>query len=515
MGWLDELIFHMRQVSRGTYAVVIALTAVALLAMVGAGVYTWDTINSSAFCGTTCHLMDPQYQTHLASSHNKVACVECHVGRTTIAISLTRKDEGVRETIAYITGNYELPIIAKETRASSESCEKCHALRTLPATRLKDVRHYDDLAPNKVSSTIMAMRIGIGGTSPSDPPGVHWHSTHEVWYATGDPARQKIPWVQYIDDEGRATTYTEGGKPVGDTELGLYKKVRMDCLDCHNRLAHDFREPAEMLDQALAQGRINPNIPFIRKKGIEFLKGGFASLDDANGALSLLELYYRKQFGDYYEKNRADVQAALAVIRQEYAKSIFPEFRTEWSSYPSNIGHLESAGCFRCHDGNHSTPGKTQSIPVKCSLCHTIPQVGAPGRPMAVSTGIAAGAPASHRAGNWLSAHGKTTDGTCQQCHDTRNPGGRDNASFCANGACHGVAWKYAGLDATARADTANATAGPAASAPKTARGVPHGVDGAPDCQLCHSGKTTVKPYPADHSAYENNRCLACHRTAR
>ncbi|MBI5879130.1 MAG: NapC/NirT family cytochrome c [Chloroflexi bacterium] len=514
MRLIRHLVYRLRQVSRGAYLVGLAGTAVVLLALGASGVFTWDYINSSYFCGTTCHLMDPQYQTTLASSHNKVSCVECHVGRTTIAISLTRKDEGVRETIAYVTNNYELPLIAKETRASSESCEKCHALRTLPATRLKEIRHYDDLAPNKVSSTMMAMRIGIGGATPSDPPGVHWHATHEVWYATDDPVKQKIPWVQAIDADGRATTYTEGGKPVSAFELGMYKKVRMDCLDCHNRLAHDFREPTALMDQALAQGRINPNIPFIRKKGVEFLKGGYTSQDEADRALALVELYYRKQFGDYYDKNRAVIQTALSAIRQEYVKAVFPEFSTDWTAHPSNMGHLESPGCFRCHDGNHTTPDKAQSIPLKCSLCHTVPQVGAPGRPTTISTGPVAGAPASHRDGKWLSMHGKTTDATCQQCHDTRNAGGKDNSSFCANGACHGVAWQFAGLDATAQLDTANATAGPAA-ARRVARPVSHGVESVPDCQLCHGPKTSVKPFPADHLSYANDRCVTCHRTGR
>ncbi|HUX93096.1 MAG TPA: cytochrome c3 family protein, partial [Ignavibacteriaceae bacterium] len=36
-----------------------------------------------------------------------------------------------------------------------------------------------------------------------------------------------------------------------------------------------------------------------------------------------------------------------------------------------NIGHMYSAGCFRCHDGKHvSSDGKV--ISNKCSTCHTI-----------------------------------------------------------------------------------------------------------------------------------------------
>ena len=40
-----------------------------------------------------------------------------------------------------------------------------------------------------------------------------------------------------------------------------------------------------------------------------------------------------------------------------------------WGTYPNNIGHLASQGCFRCHDDNHKAPdGKT--IAQDCESCH-------------------------------------------------------------------------------------------------------------------------------------------------
>jgi hypothetical protein len=45
--------------------------------------------------------------------------------------------------------------------------------------------------------------------------------------------------------------------------------------------------------------------------------------------------------------------------------------KVTWGTYPNNIGHMAYPGCFRCHDGSHTTKdGKTLSN--DCSLCHNL-----------------------------------------------------------------------------------------------------------------------------------------------
>ena len=42
-----------------------------------------------------------------------------------------------------------------------------------------------------------------------------------------------------------------------------------------------------------------------------------------------------------------------------------------WGTYPSLLGHDQTAGCFRCHDEEHATAdGKV--ITQDCSLCHNL-----------------------------------------------------------------------------------------------------------------------------------------------
>lgn len=56
--------------------------------------------------------------------------------------------------------------------------------------------------------------------------------------------------------------------------------------------------------------------------------------------------------------------------------------------------------------------------------------------------------PQTHLNTNWISLHNQVYDQSCANCHTTDNPGGEDNTSFCANSACHGSVWEYAGFDA-------------------------------------------------------------------
>jgi ribosomal protein S27E len=66
---------------------------------------------------------------------------------------------------------------------------------------------------------------------------------------------------------------------------------------------------------------------------------------------------------------------------------MFPEMKVDWRVHPNNIGHFYSAGCFRCHDGNHvSAEGKV--ISKDCNICHTVLAQTESGKPLiATATG--------------------------------------------------------------------------------------------------------------------------------
>ena len=58
-----------------------------------------------------------------------------------------------------------------------------------------------------------------------------------------------------------------------------------------------------------------------------------------------------------------------------YDRNVFPEMKVSWNTYPSNIGHRNWPGCFRCHDGKHVT-NDGQVLISECKTCHTEPKRG-------------------------------------------------------------------------------------------------------------------------------------------
>jgi hypothetical protein len=52
-------------------------------------------------------------------------------------------------------------------------------------------------------------------------------------------------------------------------------------------------------------------------------------------------------------------------------RNVFPAMKVTWGAYPNNLGHMDFPGCFRCHDGSHSTKGG-DSITQDCNACHNL-----------------------------------------------------------------------------------------------------------------------------------------------
>jgi len=57
--------------------------------------------------------------------------------------------------------------------------------------------------------------------------------------------------------------------------------------------------------------------------------------------------------------------------QQIYRRNVFPEMNVQFGTYPDNRGHMDSPGCFRCHDDNH-TAKDGATISQDCETCHTM-----------------------------------------------------------------------------------------------------------------------------------------------
>ena len=206
-----------------------------------------------------------------------------------------------------------------------------------------------------------------------------------------------------------------------------------------------------------------------------------------------------------------------------YTETTFPEMEVGWITHPNNLGHSEFPGCFRCHDGKHVSP-EGETIRLECNICHTIPRISGPGLPSPTIALESPNEPESHKDSNWLARHRQEYDETCAGCHSTFNRGGADNSSFCANSACHGTDWKWAGLDApglheilppqTDDIALSRPMGGPEAS---FVPNIPHPLtdERIGQCLTCH-GPDGLKPFTPFHEEenFPLEACTECHQLA-
>jgi hypothetical protein len=142
-------------------------------------------------------------------------------------------------------------------------------------------------------------------------------------------------------------------------------------MDCHNRPAHTFFfTPERAVDAAIAQSRIPRELSFVRREAVAALRETYA---DRAAALSGIESRLTRFYSSRGQVDAALVRRAVAATQEAWSTNVFPAMRVTWGTYPSHIGHVDTPGCFRCHDDSHTTAdGKV--ISQDCELCHTLPE---------------------------------------------------------------------------------------------------------------------------------------------
>jgi nitrate/TMAO reductase-like tetraheme cytochrome c subunit/mono/diheme cytochrome c family protein len=426
----------------------VTLGALTLIFMIG-GAYAWDYTNSPEFCGTACHTMPPEYTSYLTSPHARIDCVDCHIGRGFIATRITRKAGDISHIISLAFRDYEFPITAANMRPARETCERCHFPEKFSDDSLREIQTYLNDEDNTPQTVYLTLKTGGGSARLGLGRGIHWHIENQVYFYATDLSQQEIPYVQVVNPDGSTTEFIDVTSDIDASEIPDEDLVLMDCITCHNRITHLILQPDDSVDQLLTRGVISTDIPAIRRKAIELLSAEYESKEEALEAIAGLEGYYELAYPEFAVDNPELIQTAIVALQDVYAQSVFPEQRVDWNSHYNNIGHDNSPGCFRCHDGKHMNPAQ-EAVRLECNVCHSIPVVVGP-QDFIAQIEISRGPePANHLNPNWITLHRDVFDETCANCHTTENPGGIDNTSFCSNSACHGNAWEYAGFDAPA-----------------------------------------------------------------
>ena len=343
----------------------------------------FEFTESVSFCGTLCHtVMEPEHVAHANSPHARVACVACHVGPGADWY-VRSKLSGLYQVYAVTMDNYPRPIPTpiENLRPARQVCEQCHWPQKFYAQQYVVRTHYLQDDQNTRWDIGLALKIGPAQQARGYTSGIHWHVNPNVKieYFPADEKREELPWVRYTDlKTGKVKIFRDEESDKLPKDVKQSELRTMDCLDCHNRPSHRYRSPNEFLNMAMAAGELPTDLPELKATATELCATEYkTSKEAADGIRQGLVDLYEKKYPDIWKKRQGEVEEAIKVVQEEFAKNIFPAMKARWSVYPDHIGHLESNGCFRCHNGRHRTEAG-ETISKDCNLCHSIVKQGEP-----------------------------------------------------------------------------------------------------------------------------------------
>ncbi|HEU4941073.1 MAG TPA: cytochrome c3 family protein [Candidatus Eisenbacteria bacterium] len=247
-----------------------------------------------SFCGGTCHIMKPYYESWRHSSHKNVACVECHIPPGVNA-EIKKKYEALSMVASYFTGTYGTK---PWTEIEDAACLRCHERRLIMGKEmLGDVQfdhsaHLLEMRRGKTlrctschSQIVQGSHIAVttstcilchfkgqkAGEGTARCTLCHLNPQKQVKVADGvfDHANaekfgMQCTWCHAqpkgstgeVPRERCATCHNQVARlaKYGDTDLLHRKHVtehKIDCMDCHLQLRH-----VEKVDLKTASTRI-------------------------------------------------------------------------------------------------------------------------------------------------------------------------------------------------------------------------------------------------------------------
>ncbi len=337
----------------------------------------YEATESLTFCGALCHqVMAPEYTTYQHSPHARVRCVDCHVGPGADWY-VKSKLSGLYQVYAVLLNKYPrpIPVPIHSLRPAQQTCEQCHWPKQFFGGQQKQLVHFLPDESNSRWEINLLIKTGGGSPATGQTEGIHWHMNiaNRLQYIATDKTRQHIPWVRMTNlVTGAVTEYVVADAAVSQPGVARNPMRTMDCMDCHDRPTHIFLSPSYAVNLALETGRIDATLPFIKRTGVELLAATYESTDAALDAIEQgVTKFYHDEYPDMLRSRGAAVTQAVTALQEIYRENFFPKMKVRWDAYADNIGHLVSSGCYRCHDGLH-TSASGRVITKECKACHTI-----------------------------------------------------------------------------------------------------------------------------------------------
>ncbi|MBI2853982.1 MAG: NapC/NirT family cytochrome c [Chloroflexi bacterium] len=503
--------------------------------MLLAGNQAVQMVDSTLFCTQVCHSVHyTEAVTIKQSGHPDITCAGCHVGSGTRNL-IKSKIKGLSEILPTIKGDYVRPIptLLQNQLPSAETCQTCHSPNEYAGDM--PVIKAAFAADKHNTRSIDTLVLKLNGGRPETSSGIHWHSTANIWYMAFGNRPEDIAWVASEDPSGEITQYVDpnliGRLDVGQIQSG---KRMMDCVDCHNRVAHPVRSTEELVDRAMAEGIINVKLPFIKLVAVNALNAQNVTVKSAEQRIDQIKDFYRTNYPDIFRSEGKSIDHAIASLKDIAILTTLPN-GTNPSTYPDNNVHNRTAadgtvdfaslarqglgqGCFRCHgtlvkvsivrssplvqegtknrkEANIDSALRVLDIArIKEELSHD--NSGGDGTSISASAAPAISESGIMTVGLKSSAR---ADNTAPASRSINSNGNLPNSLDADCNLCH-----YAQTSTSFAGGPHTLPLAPVAS---------HPVDGLDNCLVCHN-PSGPQPFKNTHSWATNGACLACHQLA-
>ena len=231
-----------------------------------------------------------------------------------------------------LTNTFSRPIKSPvhNLRPARETCETCHNPKSFKDNVVKKIAHYANDETSSVVMSTFILKLGGWQQNTGVSQGIHWHICNPVYYISADDQRQDILWVGAQQKDGSIKEfYSSDMLLMADTTKVEQARARgevreMDCIDCHNRAAHDIPPPEKMVDDAIHSGLISTDLPFIRANSVQLLKAGYETTGAGLAAIDGLVDYYHTNYPQVFEKKRAEIDLAVANSKGNLYQYKFP-----------------------------------------------------------------------------------------------------------------------------------------------------------------------------------------------
>lgn len=354
--------------TRALLLIFLAITLVNVVLLAGATYKGVEVMDSNEFCGTVCHtVMQPEYTAYQRSPHSRVPCAGCHIGPGADWF-VKSKLSGSWQLIAVTLDLYPRPIPTPlhNLRPARETCEQCHWPAKFIGDKLKVITKYEEDEHNTELKT--AVLLKIGGHQGGKSQGIHWHVDPGVKIRyRSDESREEIYQVELTRADGTVKMFNNRRAPE---EGGVWRD--MDCVDCHNRPSHKYRQPGAEIDLAIQSGDIDVSLPYIKRESLRAIDEKYPSIETARTTISeKIKAFYAENYPEILSAREETINQAIIKLGDIYSLNVFPKMNVWWNTYPEHIGHQTSPGCHRCHSGRLMTEER-EKISKDCDTCHTL-----------------------------------------------------------------------------------------------------------------------------------------------